>query len=89
MGTNEKQSTVDEQANLTASPQAGKNDTGATAHADKKRDTAAILTTTIGMLQDAGWLVQIATMDGVAYLVVPGAKWVVTAAGWMLVEDGE
>ena len=77
--------TAGEQVNLKQSPPAGDNDTNATVRA-AKRDTAAILTSTIKMLQDAGWSVGIATMDGKAYLIITGAEWCSTPAGWMLVE---
>ena len=80
--------TAGEQVNLKQSPPAGDNDTNATVRAGKlnRRDTAAILTSTIKMLQDAGWPVGIATMDGKAYLIITGAEWNCTPAGWMLVE---
>lgn len=77
--------TAGEQVNLRQSPQAGESDTNATVRA-AKRDTAAILTSTIKMLQDAGWGVGLATMDGKAYLIITGAEWCSTPAGWMLVE---
>ena len=77
--------TAGEQVNLKPSPQDGVTDTSETKRA-AKRDTAAILTSTIKMLQDAGWPIGIATMDGKAYLIITGAEWCSTPAGWMLVE---
>ena len=77
--------TAGEQSNLKQSPPAGVTDTSETKRA-AKRDTAAILTSTIKLLQDAGWPVGIATMDGKAYLIITGAEWCSTPAGWMLVE---
>lgn len=77
--------TAGEPQNSKASPQAGVTDTSETVRG-AKRDTAAILTSTIKMLQDAGWPVGIATMDGKAYLIITGAEWCSTPAGWMLVE---
>lgn len=80
--------TAGEQANLKASPQAGVIDTSETVRGAKlsKGDAAAILCSTITMLQRAGWVVQIGCVDDRAYLVISGAKWDDTPMGYLLVE---
>ena len=82
------QYTAGGQVNLKPSPQDGDNDMIEIKQGAKlnKVDAAAILCTTISMMQRAGWVVQIGCVDDRAYLVISGAKWNDTPMGYLLVE---
>ncbi len=88
MATLNEQSTAAQPATLKASPQDGGSGTSETSNGVQvaKTDAAAIMTSTIGMMIKAGWVVSVGQDGARAFCVVEDAMWELTGAGWMLRE---
>ena len=88
MATQSEPYTAGPPATLQATPPDGENDTSETSSGVQasKADAAAIMTSTIGMMIKAGWVVSVGQDGGRAFCVIEDATWTETAAGWMLRE---